>query len=130
MNIEPLDNKYDFVPKQILTQAQSIQKYESIVRSQEELAVLQSNQHDQSNLKEIEKRIGIECRHVVLGHLQRAGSPTVFDRVLGTRLGIKAADMIDKKRVIVDQVLDGKVTKSESLLLKLLEEYANKEEKG
>ncbi len=47
--------------------------------------------------KEIEKRLDIECRHVVLGHLQRAGSPTVFDRVLGTRLGIKAADMIDKK---------------------------------
>jgi len=47
--------------------------------------------------KEIEKRTEIECRHVVLGHLQRAGQPTVFDRVLGTRLGIKAADMIDKK---------------------------------
>ena len=47
--------------------------------------------------KEIEKRTDIECRHVVLGHLQRAGNPTVFDRVLGTRLGIKAADMIDKK---------------------------------
>ena len=44
--------------------------------------------------EEIEKRIGIECRHVVLGHLQRAGEPTVFDRVLGTRLGIKAAQMI------------------------------------
>jgi len=46
--------------------------------------------------KEIEKKIGVECRHVVLGHLQRAGEPTVFDRILGTRLGIKAADMIDK----------------------------------
>ncbi len=45
---------------------------------------------------EIEKKTGIECRHVVLGHLQRAGSPTVFDRVLGTRLGVKAASMIDK----------------------------------
>lgn len=44
--------------------------------------------------KEIEHRTGIECRHVVLGHLQRAGNPTVFDRVLGTRLGIKAADMV------------------------------------
>ena len=45
---------------------------------------------------EIEKRLDIECRHVVLGHLQRAGEPTVFDRVLGTRLGIKAADMVNK----------------------------------
>lgn len=46
--------------------------------------------------EEIEKKTGVECRHVVLGHLQRAGSPTVFDRVLGTRLGIKAAEMIHK----------------------------------
>lgn len=46
--------------------------------------------------EEIEKRMGIECRYVVLGHLQRAGQPTVFDRVLGTRLGIKAAEMISK----------------------------------
>ncbi len=46
---------------------------------------------------EIEKRTGVECRYVILGHLQRAGEPTVFDRVLGTRLGVKAADMIDKK---------------------------------
>ena len=46
--------------------------------------------------KELEKRTGKECRHVVLGHLQRAGEPTIFDRVLGTRLGIKAAEMIDE----------------------------------
>jgi len=47
--------------------------------------------------KEIEKLTGKETRHVVLGHLQRAGHPTAFDRVLGTRLGVHAADMIDKK---------------------------------
>ncbi|MCK5283658.1 MAG: ATP-dependent 6-phosphofructokinase [Nanoarchaeota archaeon] len=45
--------------------------------------------------KEIEEKTGKECRHVVLGHLQRAGRPTVFDRVLGTRLGVHAARMID-----------------------------------
>lgn len=47
--------------------------------------------------KEIEKRTGKESRHVVLGHLQRAGAPTAFDVVLGTRLGVKAVEMIDKK---------------------------------
>ena len=47
--------------------------------------------------KEIEKRTGKECRHVVLGHLQRAGAPTAFDVVLGTRLGVKAVEMINKK---------------------------------
>ena len=46
--------------------------------------------------KILEDKTGKECRHVVLGHLQRAGEPTVFDRVLGTRLGVKAASMIDK----------------------------------
>ncbi len=45
--------------------------------------------------KILEEKTGKECRHVVLGHLQRAGEPTVFDRVLGTRLGVKAAEMID-----------------------------------
>ena len=46
--------------------------------------------------KEIEKLTGKECRSVVLGHLQRAGHPTAFDRVLGTRLGVHAAGLIDK----------------------------------
>jgi 6-phosphofructokinase 1 len=46
--------------------------------------------------KEIEKITGKETRHVVLGHLQRAGHPTAFDRVLGTRYGVHAAEMIDR----------------------------------
>jgi phosphofructokinase-like protein len=44
--------------------------------------------------KEIEKRVETETRWVVLGHVQRGGSPTVFDRVLATRLGIKGADLV------------------------------------
>jgi ATP-dependent phosphofructokinase / diphosphate-dependent phosphofructokinase len=46
---------------------------------------------------EIEKALGIETRAVVLGHVQRGGSPTLFDRVLGTRVGIKAADLVKNK---------------------------------
>lgn len=45
--------------------------------------------------KEIEKRTGFETRDVVLGHLQRGGSPTAFDRVLGSRLGVFAAELVD-----------------------------------
>ena len=45
--------------------------------------------------KEIESRTGFETRSAVLGHIQRGGSPTVFDRILATRLGLKAADMVD-----------------------------------
>ena len=44
--------------------------------------------------KEIEKCIDIETRVVVLGHLQRGGSPTAFDRVLATRYGIAAIDSV------------------------------------
>ena len=42
---------------------------------------------------EIEKRTGFETRSVVLGHIQRGGSPSAFDRVLATRYGIGAIDM-------------------------------------
>ena len=40
--------------------------------------------------KIIEENTGIETREVTLGHLQRGGSPSAYDRVLGTRLGIHA----------------------------------------
>ncbi|MGB9880747.1 MAG: 6-phosphofructokinase, partial [Anaerolineae bacterium] len=42
----------------------------------------------------IEERTGFETRFVVLGHLQRGGSPTVFDRVLATRMGVYAVELI------------------------------------
>ncbi len=48
--------------------------------------------------KNIEDITGIETRAVVMGHLQRGGSPTPFDRVLATRLGTKAAEMIHKRQ--------------------------------
>lgn len=46
----------------------------------------------------IEQRTGIETRATTLGHIQRGGTPTSFDRVLATRLGWGALDMVlDKK---------------------------------
>ena len=45
---------------------------------------------------EIEKRTGFETRAVVLGHIQRGGSPSAFDRVLATRYGIGAIDMVHR----------------------------------
>jgi len=42
----------------------------------------------------IEERTGIEARATVLGHVQRGGSPTAFDRVLATRTGIAGADAV------------------------------------
>jgi 6-phosphofructokinase 1 len=43
---------------------------------------------------EIEKRTGKEARATVLGHIQRGGTPTAFDRVLATRFGIHAVDAV------------------------------------
>jgi 6-phosphofructokinase 1 len=47
---------------------------------------------------EIEERTGFETRVTVLGHVQRGGSPTPRDRVLATRYGLKAADLVNDGR--------------------------------
>ncbi|MFL5442702.1 MAG: 6-phosphofructokinase, partial [Myxococcales bacterium] len=44
----------------------------------------------------IEAQTGYETRVTVLGHIQRGGTPTAFDRVLATRFGVQAADMVHK----------------------------------
>jgi len=46
----------------------------------------------------IEKGVGIESRVVVLGHLQRGGTPTPFDRWLGTRFGVAAVELLAEER--------------------------------
>jgi 6-phosphofructokinase 1 len=46
----------------------------------------------------LERKYSIECRAVILGYIQRGGSPTAFDRVLGTRFGVYAVDMIRDKK--------------------------------
>jgi ATP-dependent phosphofructokinase / diphosphate-dependent phosphofructokinase len=45
--------------------------------------------------QEIEKRTGYETRATVLGHVQRGGTPTAFDRVLATRLGLAAIRAVE-----------------------------------
>ncbi len=48
--------------------------------------------------REIEERTGFETRVTVLGHVQRGGTPTPRDRILATRYGLKAADLVDAGR--------------------------------
>jgi 6-phosphofructokinase 1 len=48
--------------------------------------------------KLIEEKTGYETRVTVLGHIQRGGSPTAFDRVLGTRFGVKAYELVKNKK--------------------------------
>lgn len=46
--------------------------------------------------QEIEKRTGFETREVVLGHVVRGGPPSAYDRVLATRFGVAAADLVKR----------------------------------
>jgi ATP-dependent phosphofructokinase / diphosphate-dependent phosphofructokinase len=48
--------------------------------------------------REIEERTGYETRATVLGHVQRGGTPTAYDRVLATQLGLAAVDAASESR--------------------------------
>lgn len=80
--------------------------------------------------KEIEKRTGIETRSVVLGHIQRGGSPTARDRVLATQFGVRAIELIHENKFgrmsalhgskITDVTLKEATEKTKTLDLELL----------
>jgi 6-phosphofructokinase 1 len=46
--------------------------------------------------KQIEKCLDMDVRVTVLGHLQRGGSPTTFDRALGSRFGVRAVELVEQ----------------------------------
>jgi len=48
--------------------------------------------------EQIGTRMGVETRVTVLGHTQRGGSPTAFDRILATRFGIRAVDLAREEK--------------------------------
>ncbi|HYF49981.1 MAG TPA: ATP-dependent 6-phosphofructokinase [Planctomycetota bacterium] len=56
---------------------------------------------------ELEKVTGFETRAIALGHLQRGGSPCAYDRILGTRYGVQAAEAVIKKHFGHMVVLQG-----------------------
>jgi len=57
--------------------------------------------------EEIEKRTGKEARYTVLGHIQRGGTPTAFDRVLATRFGVHAVQAVHEEAFGVMMALRG-----------------------
>ncbi len=59
--------------------------------------------------REHEVRIGFELRSTTLGHVQRGGAPTAFDRLLGTRLGAGAIDALEQGKTGVLVGLQGNV---------------------
>jgi len=48
--------------------------------------------------KEIRQRMNVETRVTILGHVQRGGTPTAYDRVLATRYGIAAFDLVNQQQ--------------------------------
>ena len=62
---------------------------------------------------EIEERLGIETRATVLGHIQRGGQTSPYDRVLSTRYGVKAMELaMEGKFGNMVAMIDGKVSYS------------------
>jgi 6-phosphofructokinase 1 len=62
--------------------------------------------------QQLEKLTGLEARLTILGHLQRGGTPSAADRILATRLGTAAADLIAKKQYGVLVASHGEGTKA------------------
>ena len=63
-------------------------------RMQDEFGHVRLGGISQVLAKAIEQRIGYETRFVVLGHIQRGGTPTAHDRMLATRFGVHATEMV------------------------------------
>lgn len=62
----------------------------------------------------IEKQMGVETRVVVLGHLQRGGSPSAYDRILATRLGLAASRLVLQRRFgTIVTLLNGQIGETE-----------------
>ena len=61
--------------------------------------------------KEVENITGIETRATILGHIQRGGSPSAFDRMLASRMGVRAVEvLIEGKTSRVIGIRDNKIT--------------------
>ncbi|MDU2201837.1 MAG: 6-phosphofructokinase, partial [Anaerococcus hydrogenalis] len=61
--------------------------------------------------KEVEERSGVETKVTVLGHVQRGGSPSSTDRLLGSIMGAKAAELLNEEKTnIALGYTDGKIT--------------------
>jgi 6-phosphofructokinase 1 len=65
----------------------------------------------QEYFREHQERLGFELRVTILGHVQRGGAPTAFDRLLGTRLGAAATDQLEQSEYgVMVGLVNGKIT--------------------
>jgi phosphofructokinase-like protein len=72
--------------------------FETLSEEKDEFGHIRLGGIGQRLAKEIEKRLGVETRFTVLGHVQRGGSPTAYDRVLATRYGVEAVELVKQKQ--------------------------------
>lgn len=81
--------------------------------------------------KEIEEKTGIEARATILGHIQRGGSPTVYDRVMASRMGVRAVELIKQgkaNRIVAfknDRLVDYDINEALEMTKTLDEEMIN-----
>lgn len=73
-----------------------VEHFETLSQEKDEFGHVRLGGIGQRLAKEIEKRLGVETRFTVLGHVQRGGSPTAYDRVLATRYGVAAVDLVNE----------------------------------
>lgn len=86
-------------------------KEEADMKKREREEQRKASPHDSISKRiaaEISEKLGIDTRNVVPGHIQRGGSPSAFDRVLATRFGVHAAELIRDEIYGVTVALSGK----------------------
>lgn len=89
--------EYAIIPEKEYDETKLIEDVAAGIEAGKRHSIILVTEHitDVHNLsKKIEARTGRETRATVLGHVQRGGSPTAFDRVLASRMGVYAVDLL------------------------------------
>ncbi len=99
--IPEIPYQLDTVEASILRRSRGGKNFSIVVAAEGALPVdgdEEEEGHTMRLAKELEKRTGLESRVTILGHVQRGGAPTAYDRLLATRLGAACADFIHDGR--------------------------------
>ncbi|KAE9529361.1 6-phosphofructokinase [Testudinibacter aquarius] len=89
--------EYIVVSEKQFNKVDLIEKIERSIANGKRHALIAVTEHicDVNALaKEIEDRVNLETRATILGHIQRGGTPCAFDRILGSRMGVYAVDLL------------------------------------
>ena len=100
-------NKYALVVTSEAVDLPSVGAGETQTKDDFGHVVLKGRNVGETIAKIIEERTGIETRHAVIGHIQRGGAPTLYDRMLGTRVGVAAAKFVSEGKFGVMAALTG-----------------------